>query len=111
MENCGSLNRRVRFFLHSMQSCRNEHPYFYESRIAHLDAHLSGSQTGIQNRTDVADAACEGFVRISVQANFSVISDVDIDQIVFIHVAKNPNVGKIRYCEWIGRSKSLPARG
>src|ERR1019366_6449654 len=42
------------------------------------------------------DLTGNDLARISVQSNFRAVANVDVRQIVLVHIADNPNVGQVR---------------
>ena len=89
---------------------RHKHAQAHDPRIAHFDAHLGRAEVRIENRADVADPALEDLVGIGVQADFGGVAQAHIGQIVFVHVADDPDVGQVRNRERV-RAKCLHPRG
>jgi hypothetical protein len=95
MQDGGSRHDSPHFFFLAVKSSGYEHSHAHHSRIAHFDAHLCGAQAGIENGTNIADSAGDHSVRIGVQADCRAVADMNVAQVVFVHITHRPDIGKI----------------
>src|ERR1700730_8269388 len=93
-----------------MKSNSRKHAWAHEPWIAHFDPHLRSAEIWVQDKTNVADGAGESSIGIRVKANVSPVSEAHGRKIVFVHVAKNPDVSQVRDRKWIRRAEALHAR-
>ena len=84
----------------------HEHPGTHHSRVRYFDADFRRTNVGIKNRPNIADRAREHLFGIRIQSNVSLIAELHIRQIVFVHVAENPHPTQVRNGEWVGGTQS-----
>ena len=95
MQDGGCGNRGMHVLFLAVERRSDKHPHTHQPGIGNLDAHLGGAQRGIQNRTDVANAAEEDSVGVGIQPNFRGLAYVHAGQIVLKNIAKNPDVAQV----------------
>src|SRR6202035_3334810 len=110
MENRGGGHGCEAFFLLTVEGGVHEHAHAHQgSGIGYFHADFGRADVGIENRADVVDSSRQHFIRVSDQPNLGGFPHVNIGKIVFVDVAKNPDVGKIGDSERIGASETLNA--
>src|SRR5579872_926358 len=97
--NSGSVLR-----VHPLECGGHEHPEAKDIvGIFNFEADLGRANIRIHDRTNTGDSALQNPIRIRVQVNVRVLSDVNGGQVVLIHVADDPYLGRIRNSEQVGR--------
>src|SRR6516165_4942882 len=89
----GRGHSRVRLFSLSVEDRHDEHAWSHQARIAHLDAHLCSTYRGVEYWPNVANDSRKYPVGISIKANVRLFPEGDVREVVFIYVAKDPDVG------------------
>src|SRR5579864_8101266 len=102
MQNRAGGNRRVKFFIQTVESSCHEHSQPQGSRILDLQPDLGSSNVGIQDGAEVIDAALENHVRVGAQMNVGVLTQANEGQVILINVAHYPDARQIRDGEQIG---------
>src|ERR1035437_7070595 len=73
------------------------------SFVGQLDTHFGGARVGVEQFGDIGDAAGQTPIGVGVQLDFGAVAQMNARQVIFEHIAKNPDIGEIRDGEQIGR--------
>src|SRR5215510_11234253 len=111
MKNGGGGNGGTRFLFFRAKRGSDEHARTHEAVVADFDANLSRAQVGVEDGADVADDASYDFVGIRVQADLGFLTELHVGQVVFKHVAENPEGAQIGNGEGIGSAQPGNAGG
>src|ERR1700722_18199023 len=101
VQNGASWNCCPHFRLLAVEGRGNKHANAHRSWIWYFEPHLRSAEAGIENRQDVIDAPFEDPVWVGVQADIRILADAHGVEIIFVNIADDPHIRKIRDREGI----------
>src|SRR5271156_818561 len=92
---------RMHFRSFSVKSCTGKHADPEHSRILNLNSDLSRADVGVEDGQNVVDPSFEELIGIGIEVDVCVFPNIDCTEIVFVDIADDPDVRKVRKRERI----------